>query len=55
MIKNMMFSFNYIKIFLGGGFNFNNIEKIKELIKVSNFYFGIVIRINNSFFEDIDR
>lgn len=55
MIKNMMLSSNHIKILLGGGLNFNNIEKIKELTKASNFHFGTAIRINNSPFEDIDR
>lgn len=55
MIKNMMLNSNHIKILLGGGLNFNNIEKIKELTKASNFHFGTAIRINNSSFEDIDR
>ena len=55
MIKNMMLNSNHIKILLGGGLNFNNIEKIKELTKASNFHFGTAIRINNSPFEGIDR
>lgn len=55
IIKNMMFSSNHIKILLGGGLNFNNIEKIKESTKASNFHFGTAIRINNNPFEDIDR
>ncbi|NMS91013.1 copper homeostasis protein CutC [Clostridioides difficile] len=55
IIKNMMFSSNHIKILLGGGLNFNNIEKIKESTKASNFHFGTAIRINNSSFEGIDR
>ncbi|EQF29305.1 cutC family protein [Clostridioides difficile CD160] len=55
IIKNMMFGSNHIKILLGGGLNFNNIEKIKESTKASNFHFGTAIRINNNPFEDIDR
>lgn len=55
IIKNMMFCSNHIKILLGGGLNFNNIEKIKESTKASNFHFGTAIRINNNPFEDIDR
>lgn len=54
-IKNMMLSSNHIKILLGGGLNFNNIEKMKESTKASNFHFGTAIRINNNPFEDIDR
>lgn len=54
-IKNMILNSNHIKILLGGGLNFNNIEKIKESTKASNFHFGTAIRINNSPFEDIDK
>ncbi|MDI7818237.1 copper homeostasis protein CutC [Clostridioides difficile] len=54
-INNMILNSNHIKILLGGGLNFNNIEKIKELTKASNFHFGTAIRINNSPFEDIDK
>lgn len=55
ILKNMMLNSNHIKILLGGGLNFNNIEKIKELTKANNFHFGTAIRINNNPFEDIDR
>ncbi|MCI9976856.1 copper homeostasis protein CutC [Clostridioides difficile] len=54
-INNMILNSNHIKILLGGGLNFSNIEKIKELTKASNFHFGTAIRINNSPFEDIDK
>ena len=62
-IKNISENTNNIKamienskpnILLGGGLNFDNIKRIKELTKATNFHFGTAVRIDKSPFGEID-
>ena len=41
-------------ILLGGGLNFDNIKRIKELIQATDFHFGTAVRIDKSPFGEID-
>ncbi len=62
-VKNISENTNDIKsmietskanILLGGGLNFDNIKRIKELTHATDFHFGTAIRIDKSPFGEID-
>ncbi|AOR22825.1 copper homeostasis protein CutC [Clostridium taeniosporum] len=55
VLKEMIKNSKHIKLLLGGGLNFNNIEIIKENKEFKDFHFGTSVRINNNSFSDIDR
>ena len=41
-------------ILLGGGLNFDNVKRIKELTQATDFHFGTAVRIDKSPFGEID-
>lgn len=41
-------------ILLGGGLNFDNIKRIKELTQATDFHFGTAVRVDKSPFGEID-
>lgn len=45
----------HINILLGGGLNFENIEKIKALTNNEDFHFGTAVRVNKNPFGEIDE
>lgn len=51
---NYMIEKSNSNILLGGGLNFDNIEKIRELTKATDFHFGSAVRVDNSPFGEID-
>lgn len=62
-VKNISENTNDIKsmienskanILLGGGLNFDNIKRIKELTQATDFHFGTAVRIDKSPFGEID-
>ena len=62
-VKNISDNVNDIKlmiesskanILLGGGLNFDNIKRIKEFTKATDFHFGTAVRVDKSPFGDID-
>ena len=62
-IKNISDNVNDIKlmieksnanILLGGGLNFDNIKRIKEYTKATDFHFGTAVRVDKSPFGEID-
>lgn len=54
-IKSMIAVSKDINILLGGGLNFENINKIKESTNATDYHFGTAIRIDNSPFSRIDE
>lgn len=54
-IKSMIEVSKGINILLGGGLNFENINKIKESTKATDYHFGTAVRIDNSPFSRIDE
>lgn len=54
-IKYMIQKSNNIKLLLGGGLNFDNIEQIKNKTNATDFHFGTAVRIDKSYFGDIDK
>lgn len=55
IINQMIDSSKNINILLGGGLNFDNIEKIKSSTKATDFHFGTAVRIEKSPFKGIDE
>ncbi|MGL5331087.1 MAG: copper homeostasis protein CutC [Peptostreptococcaceae bacterium] len=55
IINNMIEKSKDINILLGGGLNFDNIEKIKSQTNAKDFHFGTAVRIDNSPFKGIDE
>lgn len=55
IINKMCKEASDIKILLGGGLNFNNIESIRKNVPNCDFHFGTAVRRNNSPFETIDE
>lgn len=51
---NYMIEKSNSNILLGGGLNFDNIEKIRELTNATDFHFGSAVRVDNSPFGEID-
>ncbi len=45
----------HINILLGGGLNFENIEKIKALTNNEDFHFGTAVRVDKNPFGEIDE
>lgn len=45
----------HINILLGGGLNFENIEKIKALTNNADFHFGTAVRVDKNPFGEIDE
>lgn len=45
----------HINILLGGGLNFENIEKIKALTNNKDFHFGTAVRVDKNPFGEIDE
>lgn len=45
----------HINILLGGGLNFENIEKIKVLTNNEDFHFGTAVRVDKNHFGEIDE
>lgn len=52
-IKSMI-KISNANILLGGGLNFDNIKKIKDLTDAKNFHFGTAVRVDKSPFGEID-
>lgn len=52
-IKSMI-KISNANILLGGGLNFDNIKKIKDLTHAKNFHFGTAVRVDKSPFGEID-
>lgn len=54
-IKQMRENSSHIKILLGGGLNFENIETIKNQTNNTDFHFGTAVRVDNNPFKEIDE
>lgn len=54
-INKMINESKDIKVLLGGGLNFDNIEKIKESICYCDYHFGTAVRIDKDPFKKIDE
>lgn len=54
-INKMINESKDIKVLLGGGLNFDNIEKVKENISYCDFHFGTAVRIDKDPFKKIDE
>lgn len=54
-IKRMLSNAGHINILVGGGLNFNNIEKIRMETKAKEYHFGTAVREDKSFNGDIDE
>lgn len=52
-IKSMI-KISNANILLGGGLNFDNIKKIKDLTDAKNFHFGTAVRVDKNPFGEID-
>lgn len=54
-IKEMKKNAGSINILLGGGLNFENIDRIKNLTNNKDFHFGTAIRVDKNPFGEIDE
>ncbi|MEG2788798.1 MAG: copper homeostasis protein CutC [Romboutsia sp.] len=54
-INKMINESKDIKVLLGGGLNFDNIEKVKENTSYCDFHFGTAVRIDKDPFKKIDE
>ncbi|CEK33222.1 copper homeostasis protein,Copper homeostasis protein CutC,copper homeostasis protein CutC,Uncharacterized protein involved in copper resistance,CutC family [[Clostridium] sordellii] len=54
-IKEMKKNAGSINILLGGGLNFENIDRIKNLTNNKDFHFGTAIRVDKNPFREIDE
>lgn len=54
-IKDIIDEEKRINILLGGGLNFDNIDKIKKSTKATDFHFGTAVRVDNNPFKCIDE
>lgn len=54
-INKMINESKDIKVLLGGGLNFDNIEKVKENTCYCDFHFGTAVRIDKDPFKKIDE
>ncbi len=54
-IREIIKNSKHIKVLLGGGLNFENINEISRLTKVKDFHFGTAIRVDNNPFKNIDE
>ena len=54
-IKNIINEEKRINVLLGGGLNFDNIDKVKKSTKATDFHFGTGVRVDNSPFKSIDE
>lgn len=54
-INKMINESKNIKVLLGGGLNFDNIEKVKESICYCDYHFGTAVRIDKDPFKKIDE
>ncbi|MFR6016219.1 MAG: copper homeostasis protein CutC [Paraclostridium sordellii] len=54
-IKDMKKNAGSINILLGGGLNFENIDRIKNLTNNKDFHFGTAIRVDKNPFGEIDE
>lgn len=54
-IREIIKNSKHIKVLLGGGLNFENINEISRLTKAKNFHFGTAIRVDNNPFKNIDE
>lgn len=50
----LMIETSKANILLGGGLNFDNIKRIKELTQATDFHFGTAVRVDKSPFGEID-
>ncbi|MCC3870121.1 copper homeostasis protein CutC [Terrisporobacter mayombei] len=54
-IKDTINEEKRINILLGGGLNFDNIDKIKKFTKATDFHFGTAVRVDNNPFKGINE
>lgn len=55
IINDMINKSKNIKILIGGGLNFDNILKIKDISNGKDYHFGTAVRVDKSPFEKIDE
>ncbi|MGM9988977.1 MAG: copper homeostasis protein CutC [Bacillaceae bacterium] len=54
-INEMSVHSGHIRLLLGGGLTFDNIDQIKQLTNNTDFHFGTAVRVDNNPFGEIDE